>query len=190
MRYRFYLSRELRRVILPLRDFDIVSPPKPEWVPNWEFVYDFPDIRKNLALHVRLWMFHFAMWFIQKIGGKVSPPTPEYETTVDYVDVCTQKISDAIMLKLDEYHKQRAAREDIMIVVGASDFKEIPRIDEDFQFVMEIRYAQKVEDRNRLRTDYYLCGVPVFVLRDFDGIAVMPDFSKQTVRKLIDSRFN
>jgi len=133
MRYRFYLSRELRRVILPLRDFDIVSPPKPEWVPNWEFVYDFPDIRKNLALHVRLLMFHLAMWFIRKIGGKVLVPIPEYETTVDYVDVCTQKISDAIMLKLDEYHKQRAAREDIMIVVGASDFREISRVNEDFQ---------------------------------------------------------
>ena len=181
MIYRFLAQEERRTIVNINRDFDLTNPPKAVWTKDWEWIYDFPDIKRNLALSIKSAIFRLSLWLIKFLGGKVKSAQPEYAYSVNYVDIDTERIQEAIMRKLSESQMNRLGRDELMIIVGAREFHELQRLNDNFTFMLDLRYGERHGERSNI----YMLGVPVVVLVDFVGLAIVPDFKGDRIKRLI-----
>lgn len=192
MIYRFTLGNEIRQLLRVPAIFEITAiPARGRWPRNWEWTYDFPDLWRDIGWELRYLLFLVVVWALRKSGAVVRKGQPEYSYKINYAEVNTDRVADAIFKKLSEYQRQQLY-EGAMILVGPGELDQLRSLEAmtyPGMFTIQGKYwfatPQRWPPDEPYDVRYYLCDIPVVYLPDFVGIAVVPDFAKLARKRAI-----
>lgn len=196
MEYRFAIVEEVKTLYRSTPEYELFNLPKRgRWPNNWEWKYDFPDIKEDLKRDLRRLITIFALALLRLCGAKVDRGTPEYTRSPRYIQVNSKNAIDAILDKLDNLQQHRLY-EGSMILVGPKEFSELRGMADlwgplQFRVQKEFGYSQPAQyPRGARETGYYMLDVPVVVIPDFVGVAVIPDFTGTASKRIIEQRIS
>lgn len=179
MRYRFYFEKIDRFLARIPNEYELNNLPKRGvWPRNWEWTYDTPDFWRNLRADIRHFLAHLCLRMLKRLGVSVDLGLPAYTEKVSYIDVDAQSVIDAIYRKLTERQRLGIYRDRGLILVGPREVQELyPLTDYNrpVRFNAPVEYWTTKTDRyGGYDVRFEIYDVPVVVLPDFDGIAIVP----------------
>lgn len=194
MQYRFFVGEETRTLYRETPEYELFSIPQGgRWPNNWEWKYDFPDIKEDLRRDLRRFFAFLALKILFWCGVKVKRGTPEYTYAPKYVEVDSRDVIQALVRKLDEKQKRNIA-DGYMIIVGPRELRELAGMAKmwgplRFSAQMEYGYQGAMNYPPGARqTNYYIYDVPIVVLPDFVGVAVIPDFTGTASKRMTEHK--
>jgi hypothetical protein len=192
MRIRFFDPQE-ERTTLFVSEYEIRTwLRRGAWPHNWEWTYDFPDLRRDLVADIKFYLAHFCLNVLTWLGVYIQKGFPHETTRVSYREIETDDILTAIETQIEQ-HMRQLAREPSMIVIGPEARRELMSVYEPFACSIEMRLGERrMEDGpfgEPVSVDnMYVCGIPVFFVPWFRGVVVLPDMTGHWSRDLMDRR--
>lgn len=180
MNYRFFMQERIDVLIPKDHAWELSHIPKRgSWPIDWEWSYDFPDVWRELRKDAVYCLYRLSLSVLRFTGVNISEPIPEYNRKIEQVSVTTENLVRALRDKLTEREINYSVQRKMMIIIGQREFHELrSQPSTDFMFHTTFMMSQeRQEEYGGPKINTYFCGVPVLVLGDFVGVAIVPDLS-------------
>ena len=182
--------------VVNFHELEIAAIPDNQYFPvNWEFRYDFPDVARDLKKLIRYWMFKLGLRIFYACDVKVEKVQPSSRMSTFIKTVEVDDLLEGIQKKIESRRFNNRQGDGLMVLVGHKQFQQLSDIPMDvaFNFGLKYNYQERISDRRSgvemYKKGVYVLEVPVYLLPDFDGFAVIPDLSGQIERRLINERY-
>lgn len=168
---------ETKKTMLPLHQFavdELWFIPRP-WPLGWEWYYDFPDIWRDIRRTINRWGRMLWARSGRAVGYSITKEKATFEIETAYVPV--NDIREAVG-KLP--FASLVMREPIMIVVGAEEYYQLQRMEQEF-------LGLRIEYQVGKGPNIFLFSIPVILSRLHSGMVILPDMTGGCTYRLIDT---
>jgi hypothetical protein len=191
MRLRFFNPQESREVLYET-EYEIQTwLRRGKWVTDWEWVYDFPDLRRDLIADFKFCVAHFCLKVLSWLGVVVAEGRRHEAVAVSYEEIETDEIFGAIETQMEQYYSR--FMEPSMIIIGPDARRELMNIYEPFTFPLEVRLGERKLAEGPFGKpvtvdNMYVNNVPCLFVPSATGITVLPDMTGHWSKNLLGQR--
>ena len=151
------------------------EPNRPYIEKDWEWTYDFPQIRRKAVE----WIVYLLKIFILYLVQKLKLTTYLSYTESNLVEINVKTLEDFILKALKE-NMRTFYQYKCMIIFGPDVKPEIHNLISSFDTLIQVKYAFKHDNT----TLYFLNDVPLYYIPTISGIHILPDLTGKWSEKI------
>ena len=144
----------------------LITPEKPRFHKNWEWKYDFPEIRKKIYQVILYYYKSFVIWLINKLNLTEYPCY--YESSMKEIEI--SDLEEFIYRNVQEACKY-LYNQKCMIVFGPDVRSDLIKLTQSFEFSGRFKFEVNTRDERLL----FFQDIPMVYIPTISGVHVLPD---------------
>lgn len=144
----------------------LIIPIKPRFHSNWEWKYDFPEIRRKFYQLLLFYFKSFVIWLVNVMNITEYPCY--YESSMK--EISTDSLEDFIFKNLEDSYNY-LYNQKCMIIFGPDVRNDLMKLTQSFEFSGRLRFEANIQ-RERI---LFFQDIPMIYIPTISGVHILPD---------------